>query len=114
MKNLYLITAAAMLSANLIFGQAPSSFKYQAALRDASGSIKASTSASIDIAILQGSATGSVAYSESHSVTTNAYGLVNLDIGSKNTTGFAAIDWANGPFYVKITVDGTEWVQHSY
>jgi hypothetical protein len=97
-----------ILSGGSLFGQAPSRFSYQAVLRDQDGNPRENYEANIQISILQGSATGSVVYSETHSTTTNAFGLVNLEIGSKNPANFSLIDWANGPYYVKIFVDGTE------
>ncbi len=80
MKKFITLLAFTLLVTNF-FGQSPASFNYQAVLRDASGAIKANTSATIRIDLLQGSTTGTSAYSESFSVTTNAFGLINLQIG---------------------------------
>jgi hypothetical protein len=55
---------------------------------------------------LQSDLTTSV-FNESHSVTTTAQGLINLNIGSVNTTDLALIDWAADEYFVQITVDGT-------
>jgi hypothetical protein len=107
MKKIFTLIFAVTITA-LGFSQAPNSMKYQAILRDAAGAIKASTNTTIVVSILQGSATGTVIFTESHSVITNAYGLVNLEIGSVNSAGFTAINWAAGPYFVKIAVDGTE------
>jgi hypothetical protein len=90
------------------FTQAPGGFKYQALLRNGSGELLSNTNASIEIMILQGSASGSEVYSETHSVTTNVFGLVNLEIGAKDTTSFSSIDWSVGPYYLKIIVNGNE------
>ena len=90
------------------FGQVPGSFNYQAIVRDASGNVKANTTTTIDISILQGSTTGSSVYAESNNVTTNSFGLVTLQIGSKNPTQFALIDWSTGVFFIKVTVGGVE------
>jgi hypothetical protein len=109
MKKIYSIIASLLIVANLL-AQAPQSFKYQAVLRDGSGNIKVNTSASIGISILQTSASGTVVYSETQSATTNAYGIVNLNLGSGTvvTGTFAGIDWSAGPYFVKISVDGNE------
>jgi hypothetical protein len=107
MKKIFTLIFAVTIAA-LGFSQAPNSMKYQAILRDAAGAIKASTNVTLVISVLQGSATGTVVFTESHSVSTNAYGLVNLEIGSVNSAGFTAINWAAGPYFVKIAVDGTE------
>jgi len=107
MKKLFSLVVAVIIT-ETFFGQVPSSFKYQAVLRDASGSVRANASVSIDIAILQGSATGTQVFIENHGITTNEFGLVNLEIGSINAAGFSAIDWSAGPYFVKIIVDNTE------
>ena len=109
MKKIYTFIAVVLLAAS-IFAQAPQSFKYQAVLRDGSGNVKASTAVSINISILQGSASGTAIYSETHSATTNAYGLVNLDLGNGTpTTGsFANIDWSTGTYFVKVAIGGVD------
>ncbi len=109
MKKIFAFTAALIIAATLM-GQAPSSFKYQAVLRDARGNIKANTATNIIIAILQGSATGTTVYSETHSVTTDGYGLINLELGKGTATigTMSAINWGAGVYFVKVTVDGVE------
>ena len=89
------------------FAQTPQSFNYQAVLRDASGNILANQNIEIQVGILQGSASGSAIFSETHSTTTNNFGLVNLTVGSISSTNFSSIDWTDGPFFIQISVDGT-------
>ncbi|MBN1820611.1 MAG: hypothetical protein JW833_07835, partial [Prolixibacteraceae bacterium] len=88
--------------------QSPRSFNYQAVLRDASGQVLANQDVEIGIAILQGSTSGVEIFSEIHSETTNNFGLVNLEIGSVNQGGMETIDWGVGPYFVRISVNGTE------
>jgi len=109
MKKILLFTTALLIAATLV-GQAPSSFKYQAVLRDTRGNIKANTATNIIITILQGSATGTVVYSETHNVTTDGYGLINLELGNGTATigTMSAINWSTGTYFVKVTVDGVE------
>jgi hypothetical protein len=109
MKKIYTFITFLLLAATLA-GQVPSSFKYQAVLRDARGNIKANTATSIAIDILSGSATGSAVYSETHNATTDDYGLINLEIGNGTavTGSMSAIDWSTGIYFIKITVDGVE------
>lgn len=58
------------------------------------------------ISILQFSPDGTVIYSEDHAVTTNSQGIVNLKIGSGiSADEFAAINWSNGPYFIKIEID---------
>lgn len=101
---------ASMCITVVMLGQAPASFKYQAVLRDARGNIKANASTNIIISILNGSTTGTVVYSETHSVSTDGYGLVNLEIGKGTaTTGnMSAINWNAGIYFIKTTVDGID------
>lgn len=93
---------------NNVFCQAPQGFNYQAIIREPSGEIKANSAVTIQINIIQGSATGSSVFKETHSTGTNDFGLANLIIGSVETKTFSVIDWASGPYFVKISVDGQE------
>lgn len=89
----------------LTFGQTPEMFKYQAVLRDASGNILANQSKTVVIDILQTSPSGTSVFTESHSVTTTAQGLINLNIGSvENLSG---INWGSDEYFIQIKVDGT-------
>ena len=106
MKKLF--TSILLLFVGLAtFAQTPSGFNYQAVLRDASGGILSNQEIEIGIALLQGSATGTEVFAETHAVTTNEFGLVNLQIGSVNTAGMETIDWSDGPYFIEISVDGT-------
>ncbi|MFH1297455.1 MAG: tail fiber domain-containing protein [Bacteroidota bacterium] len=89
--------------------QSPERFKYQAVLRDATGNPIVNTAKTVIINILQGSATGTSVYQETHSVTTTAQGIINLNIGggTVNAGVFATINWCANPYWVKVTVDGT-------
>ena len=92
------------------FGQAPEAFKYQAVIRDASGTILTNQAVGIQFTIIQGSIGGAAVYTETHASITNAYGLVNLEIGTGVVVSgdFTMIDWANnGPFYLETAVDAT-------
>ncbi|MCB0839713.1 MAG: hypothetical protein KDD99_23745 [Bacteroidetes bacterium] len=84
----------------------PQKMSYQAILRDASNTLLVNQNVGILITILQG--TSSV-YTETHTTTTNANGMVSLEIGagSSPSTSFSSIDWANGPFYLKTDTDPT-------
>ncbi len=95
-----------LLSALTLLGQTPATFNYQAVLRDASGHIHVSTNVSIQLVIHQGTATGTIVYSEIHNTTTTEFGLVNLAIGSITPASFAAIDWSAGPYFVEVIANG--------
>jgi len=86
--------------------QSPASMKYQAVLRDLDGKALSEKTVSIQIDLLQGAADGTVVFTETHEATTNAFGLTNLEVGSINLAGFSSVDWGNGPYFIKVTVDG--------
>jgi hypothetical protein len=101
------IILIAHLLINASFGQAPQSFNYQAVARDASGLVLGNQAVSFRISLLQGSATGTSAYTETHAVTTNLLGLVNFAIGSGTVVSgnFATINWAQGPYFAQVELD---------
>lgn len=105
MKKITLLLTAILFTITGIFAQTPNQFKYQAILRDASGNILANEEADVDISILQGSATGTSVFDETHNVTTTAQGLINLNIGS--VSDMSVIDWSADIYFVEITVNGT-------
>jgi len=96
------------------FGQAPEGFKYQAVVRDAGNTILNNQAVGIRMTIQQGSIGGTAVYAETFTATTNAYGLVNLEIGTGTTSDdFTTIDWANGSYYMETAIDitgGTNYV----
>ena len=107
MKNLTFFFVAIMLGAT-VFAQAPESFRYQAVARDNSGNVLANQGVSFKISILSGSANGEMVYSETHSgLSTNSFGLVELEIGKGNAGAgtFSSIDWGNSSNFVKIEMD---------
>ncbi len=106
MKKIFTLIATLLLSICL-FAQAPQKMNYQAVVRNASNSLVANQNVSVRISILQGSATGAAVYSETHNVQTNANGLMTLEIGGGSVANgsFIAIDWANGPYFIKSEID---------
>ena len=102
-----IIALAHWLISSSFFAQAPQKMSYQAVIRNTSGALVTSSSVGMKISILQGTATGTVAYSETQIASTNANGLVSLEIGSGTVVSgtFAGIDWANGPYFIKTETD---------
>ncbi|HOY30518.1 MAG TPA: hypothetical protein PKW80_01440 [Bacteroidales bacterium] len=89
------------------YAQAPEKFNYQTVVRDNSGNILANHPVSFRISLLQYSVNGSAVYVEKHYDTTNAYGLSSLKIGGgvPLSGSMAGINWANGPYYIKLELD---------
>ena len=105
--HLLIITLVCLLIGSSIFAQAPQKMSYQAVIRNTSGALVTSSSVGMKISILQGSATGTVAYSETQTASTNANGLVSLEIGAGTVVSgtFGGINWANGPYFIKTQTD---------
>jgi hypothetical protein len=108
MKN-KIILISLLLIAFLSFGQAPQKMSFQAVIRNSSNVIVVNALVGIRISILQGSATGTAVFVETHVVTTNLNGLATLAIGTgTNVSGsMVAIDWSTGPFFIMSETDPT-------
>ncbi|MBL7918268.1 MAG: hypothetical protein JNM96_07705 [Bacteroidia bacterium] len=89
------------------FSQAPQKMSYQAVIRNNSNALVTSTPVGMKISILQGTPTGTLVYAETQTITTNVNGLASLEIGAGAVVGgtFTAINWANGPYFIKTEVD---------
>ena len=93
--------------ATKIQAQSPQTMSYQAVVRNSSNALLINTTVGMKISILQGSATGTPVYTETQTATTNANGLVSIQIGKGNAGTFAAINWANGPYFIQTETDPT-------
>ncbi|MFT7345734.1 MAG: hypothetical protein ACI9CP_000175, partial [Cryomorphaceae bacterium] len=114
MKKLLLSLVALAAFALSSFGQSPEGFKYQAVVRDAMNVVLNNQAVGIQLTIQQGSIGGTAVYTETFAPTTNAYGLVNLEIGSGTSADdFTTIDWANGPYFMETAVDVTGGTSYS-
>jgi hypothetical protein len=102
-----LILLVACLNLQAAQAQAPQKMSYQAVLRNASNALVTNTAVGMKISVLQGTITGTVAYAETQTPTTNVNGLVTLEIGTGTpiTNTFASINWANGPYFIKTETD---------
>ncbi|MDH4474334.1 MAG: tail fiber domain-containing protein [Fluviicola sp.] len=103
-----LLTFVACLALSAIsFAQVPQGFKYQAVVRNAGNTILTNQAVGIRMTIQQGAIGGASVYSETFAVTTNAYGLVNLEIGTGTVLSgsFAAIDWSTGQYFIETAID---------
>jgi hypothetical protein len=107
MKNLYLLLILLFLSLS-IYAQSPDKMSYQAVVRDANNTLVANQTVGMQISILQSTITGTVVYTEIHSVDTNLNGLVSLEIGNGSSSdNFSEIDWSAGPYFIKTETDPT-------
>ena len=105
MKKILTIVVALLITAS-VWAQAPEKMSYQAVIRDANNALIINQNVGMQISILQTTANGTAVYVETQSVTTNANGLVSLEIGTGTTTDdFSAIDWANDTYFIKTETD---------
>jgi hypothetical protein len=100
-----------MLISSSLFSQSPQKMSYQAVIRDAGSALVTSHAVGMRISILQGSSSGTVVYTETQTPGTNTNGLVSIEIGGG--TGFDAIDWSSGPYFLKTETDPTGGTNYS-
>ena len=104
--------AFCLLTSYISFSQAPQGINYQAVARDAGGNPLVSTGVAIYFAVYNSVGPDTV-WTETHSKTTNQFGLFTAIIGQGTHVGgsaatFANINWANGTFYLRVFVNGND------
>jgi len=105
MRKIYSLLAAILLTSSIL-AQAPQKMSYQAVIRDAGNALVADHIVGMKISILQGT---TPVYVETQTPSTNANGLVSLEIGGGTVVSgtFSAINWASGTYYIKTETDPT-------
>lgn len=85
----------------------PQKMSYQAVIRNSSNELITNHAVGMKVSILQTSATGTVVYSETHTPTSNANGLITIAIGTGAVISgsFSGIDWSAGPYFIKTETD---------
>jgi trimeric autotransporter adhesin len=106
MKNLIMLIAGITI-AMLTSAQAQEGFNYQAVIRNAEGQPLQNQNVGIRISLQ--SPTGTLHYSETHTLNTNSLGIVNLVIGSGilENGSFADIPWESSSIFFRLEVDPT-------
>ena len=107
-----LFTLASLLFCSITFAQSvPQGINYQAVARDATGNEITNQSLTVRLSVVSGSATGTISWQETHSVTTNDYGLFTTVIGQGTSTGagssatFDVVAWGSSSHYLKVEIN---------
>ena len=109
MKKLFTVFTLVLFSTVLVAAPppVPQKMSYQAVVRNSSNELVANHAVGMKVSILQTSATGTVVYSETHTPTSNANGLITIAIGTGAVISgsFSGIDWSAGPYFIKTETD---------
>lgn len=103
------IIAALFVSLTSLMAQSPNMINYQGVAHNVNGTAIANQNIKVRLKIRQGTAQGTVKYSEVRSLTTDASGLFTIQIGSAgavSTTGsWASIAWETGAKFLQVEMD---------
>lgn len=103
MKKLFTLLFCAIVS--LAKSQAPQKISYQGIARNITGQVVSNQPIGVKFDIRQGSPAGSIVFTETHALTTNAFGLFTTAIGSANPSIFATINWGTGTYFLEVSID---------
>lgn len=87
--------------------QSPQAIPYQAVLRNADGSVMANQAVTITFTIHNNAVDGTTEYQENHSTTSNALGLINLNVGqgTPSVGTFSTINWGSGTKFLQVAMN---------
>ena len=100
------VVIAFMLLAQGSFAQAPQGINYQAVARDADGNPLINQNIGVRISLNNGNG-GPLVYQETHTASTNQFGLFTLVLGTGNPSGqiFSMINWPMISPWLQIEID---------
>ncbi len=101
MRKLVAILVSVLLTVAL-WAQAPQKMSYQTVVRNSNGLLVSNTDIGLQINIRKASPTGDIVYTQTLTPSTNANGLVSVEIGG---TGFNTINWADGMYFIETKID---------
>jgi len=108
MKKSFTVLIITLLTMTTLWAQVPQKMSYQAVIRDANNNLVVNQTVGMRISILQGSVNGTAVYVETQSPSTNANGLVTIEVGTGSTSNdFSLIDWSTNIYFVKTETDIT-------
>lgn len=87
--------------------QVPDAFQFQALVRNSSGAILTNTNIPTRFKLHQKTADGAILFVEKHSGTTDATGILNLQIGkgTAEQNSLSLVNWADGPYFMETEMD---------
>ncbi|MBK8735324.1 MAG: collagen-like protein [Saprospiraceae bacterium] len=109
MKKIIILLTVVCLMTELI---AQNGFTYQSIVRNSNGTPAANTQVIMQFKILSGSNSGPILYQEKHTATTDAYGWINLLIGSGIAVSgnIDLINWHDNAYFLRAEcLDGSEY-----
>jgi hypothetical protein len=97
-----------------LWAQSPQKMSYQAVVRNSSDKLVTDKVVGMKISILKGAKIGTAVYTETQKPTSNANGLVTVEIGTGTSIDdFSAIDWTTGPYFIKTETDPSGGTSYS-
>lgn len=106
-----------MLATLAGYSQAPGILNYQGVARNSVGNVLVNKTINLRLTIRDGSASGPTVYQESRVVTTNPFGLFNVQVGSPGATSvtgtISGVNWAVGAKFIQVEIDpngGTSFI----
>jgi len=110
-----LLTLLSILFCAITFAQSvPQGINDQAVARNANGDVLMNQTLTIQFSVISDIATSAVSWQETHSVSTNDYGLFTAIIGQGTATTvgssatFDVVDWGSTTHFLKVEMDGVD------
>ncbi len=109
LQSVILIVSSLFITPSLV-AQSPQGIPYQAVMRNADGSVMSSSEAVLTFMIHDGTSDGTVVYQESHSLTSNAQGLVSCVVGNGVVSegNFSSINWGGGAKFLHVMMGSVD------
>jgi hypothetical protein len=114
MKKQLLLLASVLFCAITFAQNVPQGINYQGIARDSTGAELSNQTLTIQLSVIEASTAATVSWQETHSVTTNNFGLFSAVIGGGTSTGggssvtFDAVDWGSASHDIKVEMNGLD------
>ena len=109
MKKILLLMTMVLLLASEGFSQAPGILNYQGVARNSVGNVLVNQNITLRLTIRDNTAAGPTVYQESRAVTTNPFGLFNVQVGSPGASAITGtipgVNWAVGAKFIQVEID---------